>query len=67
MEVGFGEMTTVELVAGGSDIAVSASNRQEYVAAYTRHLLETSIDRQFTQFRTGFLRLCNGTALSWFR
>ena len=51
MEVGFGDIVTVDLVPGGGDIPVTESNRHEYVAAYTAHLLETSIDRQFTHFR----------------
>ncbi|GAX73417.1 hypothetical protein CEUSTIGMA_g869.t1 [Chlamydomonas eustigma] len=67
MEIGFGELASVDLVPGGSEIPVTIANRNEYVVAYTRHLLETSIDRQFTHFRSGFLRLCSGTALSWFR
>jgi hypothetical protein len=67
MEVGFGEIRSVDLVPGGSEIAVTAENREDYVSAYTRHLLESCIDRQFGHFRTGFLRLCSGAALSWFR
>lgn len=34
---------------------------------HAQHLLTKSIERQFTAFRKGFLRMCNGTALSWFR
>lgn len=33
----------------------------------TQHLLEHSIERQYNAFESGFLRLCNGHALSWFR
>lgn len=66
-EVGFGERETVDLMPGGDSIAVTAANRVEYVSLYTRHLLDTSVRSQFLPFQRGFLRLCSGSALSWFR
>jgi hypothetical protein len=38
-----------------------------YCEAYARHLLVTSIGRQFEAFNRGFLRLCSGAALAMFR
>eukprot|EP00195_Chlamydomonas_chlamydogama_P006855 CAMPEP_0202911740 /NCGR_PEP_ID=MMETSP1392-20130828/55763_1 /ASSEMBLY_ACC=CAM_ASM_000868 /TAXON_ID=225041 /ORGANISM="Chlamydomonas chlamydogama, Strain SAG 11-48b" /LENGTH=556 /DNA_ID=CAMNT_0049602365 /DNA_START=33 /DNA_END=1703 /DNA_ORIENTATION=- len=67
MEVGFGEIESVELIPGGATMPVNNANRAEYVRLYTQHLLETATARQFTHFRAGFLRLCSGNALEWFR
>jgi ubiquitin-protein ligase E3 A len=67
VDIGFGEMATVDLIPGGSLIQVNSSNKKEYILAYARHLLETSIEKQFSQFRSGFLRLCSGASLAWFK
>ncbi|KAL6756665.1 hypothetical protein V8C86DRAFT_2644732 [Haematococcus lacustris] len=67
MEVGFGHTETVDLVPGGSELPVTPDNRALYVEHYTQHLLDTATARQFAAFRQGFLRLCNGSALGWFR
>ncbi|GFR45089.1 hypothetical protein Agub_g6465 [Astrephomene gubernaculifera] len=66
MEMGFGEVEAVELVPGGGELPVTAANRRLYVDLYVRHLLQDSIAPQFSPFRRGFLRLCSGSALSWF-
>ena len=50
----FGELQTHELKPGGSSIAVTNSNRQEYVDLYTNWVLEESIQRQFAAFSKGF-------------
>ncbi|KAG2439072.1 hypothetical protein HYH02_006599 [Chlamydomonas schloesseri] len=67
MEVGFGEVESVDLLPGGGELEVTAANRRAYVDLYVRHLLQDSIAPQFGPFRRGFLRLCSGAALAhWF-
>jgi hypothetical protein len=44
----FGELRTVELIPGGSQVAVTGANRGRYVEAYTRWMLQDSIADQFT-------------------
>ncbi|KAG2488735.1 hypothetical protein HYH03_012734 [Edaphochlamys debaryana] len=66
VEMGFGEVESVDLMPGGGDTPVTAANRRLYVDLYVRHLLEDSISLQFGPFRRGFLRLCAGSALAWF-
>jgi hypothetical protein len=66
-EVGFGERVSVDLVPGGSSTAVTADNVQRYITAYADHLLNGAIARQFGAFQRGFLRLCSGKALHFFR
>ena len=50
----FGVMKTVELMEGGSNVVVTADNRQQYVDLYVKYLLETSIESQFKAFSRGF-------------
>ncbi|MEW5298074.1 MAG: hypothetical protein WDW36_001235 [Sanguina aurantia] len=66
-ESGFGETESVDLIAGGGDVTVTNENREEYVKLHVQHLLDGSIGPQFEQFNKGFLRLCSGAALAWFR
>lgn len=64
-EENFGELLTHELKPGGSQLAVTNSNRQEYVNLYTQWVMEDSIQAQFAAFAEGFhqvsclpVRLC---------
>ncbi|KAF8058355.1 UBE3A [Scenedesmus sp. PABB004] len=66
-EAGFGERVAVDLAPGGAALAVGRGNVADYVAAYTQHLLVGSVARQFDAFQRGFLRLCSGAALQFFR
>ncbi|WIA41938.1 hypothetical protein OEZ86_009249 [Tetradesmus obliquus] len=66
-EVGFGERVAVDLVPNGSSMPVTAANVQRYISAYAEHLLKGAIARQFGAFQRGFLRLCSGKALHFFR
>ncbi|KAL3161776.1 hypothetical protein ABBQ38_008870 [Trebouxia sp. C0009 RCD-2024] len=67
-EADFGEgLETLDLEADGANKAVTDDNKQHYVDLYVRHLLETSIKRQFDAFQRGFKRLCGGPALKLFR
>jgi len=53
-EDNFGELQTHELKPGGSKIAVTNGNRQEYVDLHTKWVLEDSIQTQFAAFDEGF-------------
>lgn len=56
---GHGETHTVELKPGGKDIAVTLSNREEFVRLYCEWSLEGSVARQFEPFKKGFSRICD--------
>eukprot|EP00009_Paramoeba_aestuarina_P002693 CAMPEP_0201515566 /NCGR_PEP_ID=MMETSP0161_2-20130828/7096_1 /ASSEMBLY_ACC=CAM_ASM_000251 /TAXON_ID=180227 /ORGANISM="Neoparamoeba aestuarina, Strain SoJaBio B1-5/56/2" /LENGTH=342 /DNA_ID=CAMNT_0047912423 /DNA_START=718 /DNA_END=1743 /DNA_ORIENTATION=+ len=60
----FGETNTHPLKPGGSDIPLTNANRNEYVDLYAKHILADSIERQFSAFRKGFMRLCGGNSLA---
>jgi len=62
----FGEMVAHELIPGGAAIEVDEHNRQQYVDAYVKWLLEDSVTTQFQAFRRGFLYVCGGEALDLF-
>ena len=50
----YGELRRHELKPGGSQVAVTNDNRQEYVDLYTKWLLHDSIGNQFAAFAHGF-------------
>ena len=53
----FGELRTVELKPGGSDIPVTNDNRIEYVRLMTDYHLNKSVQEQFSAFASGFLEV----------
>lgn len=57
---------TIELKPGGSDIAVTHENKQEYVDLYVKYVLEDSIKTQFDAFAKGFRRVCNNGGMDLF-
>ncbi|KAI5211393.1 hypothetical protein AUEXF2481DRAFT_199658 [Aureobasidium subglaciale EXF-2481] len=63
----YGAVTDTPLKTGGEGIPVTNENRREYVDAYVRYLLDTSVARQFEPFKRGFFTVCAGNALSLFR
>ncbi|XP_018666987.2 putative E3 ubiquitin-protein ligase HERC4 [Ciona intestinalis] len=63
----FGETTEVDLIAGGSNIPVTADNRKEYVQSYINHLFNTSVQKKFEAFNKGFHKVCGGKILQLFR
>ncbi|DBA87172.1 TPA: hypothetical protein ACH3X2_005178 [Trebouxia sp. C0005] len=66
-EDNFGELQTHELKPDGSKIAVTNSNRQEYVDLHTKWVLEDSIQTQFAAFDEGFHQVCGGLTLRLFQ
>ncbi|EQC25803.1 hypothetical protein SDRG_16351 [Saprolegnia diclina VS20] len=63
----FGQVKTIELVPGGKDMAVTAANRDEYVAKYVEYVTTTSVAQQYGAFHRGFHFVCGGHALELFR
>lgn len=63
----YGTVTNVPLVPNGEKIPVTNANRQEFVDAYVRYLLDVAVARQFEPFKRGFFTVCAGNALSLFR
>jgi ubiquitin-protein ligase E3 A len=58
-----GEEKRKELKPGGSDIAVTSDNKQEYVLLYVRWLLVDSIQPQYESFMSGFMKVMEGSSL----
>jgi E3 ubiquitin-protein ligase HECTD2 len=63
----YGAVDQIPLCPGGLHRPVTNANRREYVDAYVRYLLDTSVSRQFEPFKRGFFTVCGGNALSLFR
>ncbi|KAK1020547.1 putative E3 ubiquitin-protein ligase, partial [Friedmanniomyces endolithicus] len=63
----YGFTSSVPLIPNGEGTPVTNANRQEFVDAYIRWLLDTSVARQFEPFKRGFFTVCAGNALSLFR
>lgn len=62
----YGEKMTVPLCTNGENRPVTNSNRKEFVDLYVKHILDTSVTRQFEPFKRGFYTVCAGNALSLF-
>ena len=63
----YGQIVQVPLCTNGEKRTVTNSNRYEFVELYVRHLLDTSIARQYEPFKRGFFTVCGGNALPLFR
>jgi hypothetical protein len=63
----FGQVISVELVPGGKDIPVSASNKFSYVERYMHWYLVDSVDTNFQHFLKGFRAVMNGAFVRHFR
>lgn len=63
----YGTVVDVPLIPNGENTPVTNANRQEFVDAYIRYLLDTAVVRQFEPFKRGFFQVCAGNALSLFR
>lgn len=63
----FGETREVDLLPDGANTPVTNDSRGQYVWLYTRHTLETSIERQFAAFARGFYRMCGGPVMQLFQ
>ena len=63
----YGHLMEVPLCSNGGNRAVTNTNRHEFVDLYIKHLLDTSVARQYEPFKRGFFTVCGGNALSLFR
>jgi E3 ubiquitin-protein ligase HECTD2 len=63
----YGASVQVPLCPNGERKPVTNGNRREYVDLYVRHVLDTSVTRQFEPFKRGFYTVCGGNAFSLFR
>ncbi|XP_063683277.1 ubiquitin-protein ligase E3A-like isoform X2 [Bolinopsis microptera] len=64
----FGETITHHLVEGGDEIPVTSDNKHEFVSKYVDYVLNTSVSKQFDQFKKGFDMVASHSPLkSWFR
>jgi ubiquitin-protein ligase E3 A len=59
----FTALSGVELVEGGSQIAVTEANRERYVSLAVDHALNRVSARAFDALRASFMALCGGLAL----
>ena len=62
-----GQTTTVELIAGGDNMAVNKDNRAEYVDLYIDYIFNKSVEKEFKHFAAGFQRVCGGKILDLFQ
>ncbi|KAJ3314833.1 putative E3 ubiquitin-protein ligase HTD2 [Boothiomyces sp. JEL0838] len=62
-----GKRVSIDLVKNGSEIMVTNSNREEYVAQYLEYFFSTGVDEVFNAFQQGFNSVMNGSAISLFR
>ena len=62
----YGDKVVTPLCSGGENRPVTNSNRKEFVDLYLKHILDTSVTRQFEPFKRGFYTVCGGNALSLF-
>jgi E3 ubiquitin-protein ligase NEDD4 len=53
----FGEMVTIELKPGGTDIEVSEDNKADYVDAVVEYRISKRVKEQFEAFMSGFSEL----------
>lgn len=63
----YGETRTHELKPGGGSIPLTSENRQEYVDLYVNWILNTAFQPSFEAFRRGFLKVCGGEVMRFFR
>merc|ERR1712008_164036 len=61
-----GQERKKELKIGGSDIAVTSENKEEYVMLYVKWLLVDSIASQYDEFERGFNQVMEDSSLDIF-
>lgn len=65
--ISFGHPVQHPLVENGENILVTQENKQEYVDLYVNWLLNDGIKSQFEAFKRGFLQVCGGEVIDWFK
>lgn len=59
----FGSNIEYELCPNGKEISLTYDNRAEYCELYWKYILDTSIEKQFKSFRSGFMKVLDSTTL----
>ena len=59
----YGDVVVRDLVENGAKVAVTNSNRQEYVNAYIDHVFNKSAQAHFQAFYDGFHKVVGGRVL----
>ncbi|XP_031558665.1 probable E3 ubiquitin-protein ligase HERC4 isoform X2 [Actinia tenebrosa] len=62
----YGAVEKIDLIPNGSEVKVTAENREQYVDAYIDYNLNKSVHKQFEAFSMGFHRVCGGRVLDFF-
>ncbi len=63
----WGVTKSVPLLPGGEERAVTAANKNEYVALYIKYAMEDSIKAQFDAFKRGFYKVTQGPTIQMFQ
>ncbi|KAG2181863.1 hypothetical protein INT44_008679 [Umbelopsis vinacea] len=63
----WGCINTFDLKENGAAVKLTNDNRQEFVQLYTDHVLNQSVEKQFSAFREGFNLVCVDSAIKIFR
>ena len=63
----FGEVVKHELKPNGESIPVTNENREEYVDLFVDWWLNKGVERIFSEFKNGFLSVCGGEVLGFFK
>ncbi|XP_070070832.1 probable E3 ubiquitin-protein ligase HERC3 isoform X1 [Drosophila takahashii] len=63
----FGEAETKCLKPGGSEIAVTLENKQEFVDLYVDFVFNKSVELHYTAFHKGFMKVCSGRVIQIFQ
>ncbi|XP_074114666.1 HECT and RLD domain containing E3 ubiquitin ligase 4 isoform X1 [Cotesia typhae] len=62
----YGEQKVYELIPGGSKIAITLENKQEFVNSYVDYIFNKSVESHFKAFYNGFHKVCGGRVLKLF-
>eukprot|EP00339_Tiarina_fusa_P022530 CAMPEP_0117061504 /NCGR_PEP_ID=MMETSP0472-20121206/42813_1 /TAXON_ID=693140 ORGANISM="Tiarina fusus, Strain LIS" /NCGR_SAMPLE_ID=MMETSP0472 /ASSEMBLY_ACC=CAM_ASM_000603 /LENGTH=359 /DNA_ID=CAMNT_0004780197 /DNA_START=1077 /DNA_END=2156 /DNA_ORIENTATION=+ len=63
----YGHKNSCNLIENGDNIPVNQSNKDKYIELYSKWMLETSVEKQFDAFLTGFKYVCSGVFFEIFR
>ena len=62
----FGDVSEIPIVDGGSAIQVTNENLEEFVCAYIKWIAFTSVDKMYSSFLQGYIKLWNADMLKLF-
>ncbi|KAJ2078361.1 hypothetical protein H4R24_004531 [Coemansia sp. RSA 988] len=62
-----GELCTQELISGGAQTQLTADNRELFIDSYVEFVFNTSCERQFAEFKSGFDQICGASYVRFMR